>query len=42
MIETTKNDDLIKRKERERRSANLIIYVITEVSEDQKQFEGTR
>ena len=35
VIKTTKNDDLIEKKERERRSANLIIYGIDEVSDDQ-------
>ena len=36
VIKTTKNDDdLIQKKGRERRSANLIIYGISEVSDDQ-------
>ena len=35
VIKTTKNDDLIEKKERERRTANLIIYGIGEVSDDQ-------
>ena len=35
VIKTTKNDDVIEKKERERRSANLIIYGIDEVSDDQ-------
>ena len=35
IIKTTKNDDLIEKKERERRSAKLIIYGIDEVSDDQ-------
>ena len=35
VIKTTKNDDLIEKKERERRSANLSIYGIDEVSDDQ-------
>ena len=35
VIKTIKNDDLIEKKERERRSANLIIYGIDEVSDDQ-------
>ena len=32
VIKTTKNDDVIQKKERERRSANLIIYGIDEVA----------
>ena len=45
VIKTTKNEDLIQERERERRSANLIIYVISEeidkdnnLQEHDKQF----
>ena len=35
IIKTSKNDDLIQERERERRSANLIIYSMIEDSDDQ-------
>ena len=35
LMKTTKNNELIQEKERERRSANLIIYGIDEVSDNQ-------
>ena len=34
VIKTNKNDDLIQERERERRSANVIIYGISEISAD--------
>ena len=34
VMKTTKNDDLIQERERERRSANLIIYGISEETEN--------
>ena len=35
IIKTTKNNELVQEKEREKRSANLIVYGIKEVSDDQ-------
>ena len=44
VIKTTKNNDLIQESERERRSANIIIYGISEVSDNQntaKEYDET-